>query len=158
MPDALAGATITDMDLAMSKESRDAFLAEVRVAVLGVVDPRGDSAPLQVPVWYSYQPGGNITVLTARAAIKTKFIQEAGRFSICVQDDTAPYRYVSVEGPLVAVDDPMNPVVREAMVHRYLDREAAAEYLAATQDQLVDDIAIYLRPQRWRTADFAAAA
>lgn len=146
------------MDLAMSTDDREKFLSEVRVAVLGVTDPRGERAPLQVPVWYDYKPGGHVVVLTARTSVKAKFIAEAGRFSICVQDETTPYRYVSVEGPVVAIDDPLKPVVREAMAHRYLDAVTAPAYLEANQHQLREDIALYMRPQYWRTADFSAFA
>jgi hypothetical protein len=146
------------MNLAMSKDYREEFLSEVRVAVLGVVDPRGQRAPLQVPVWYGYKPGGDVVVLTGRDSLKARFIAEAGRFGICVQDETAPYRYVSVEGPVVAVDDPMDPMVREAMAHRYLDAVTASAYLEVNQNQLAEDIALYMRPQYWRTADFSTYA
>jgi hypothetical protein len=48
MPGGPAAGTIAGMDLA---QTREALLAEVRVAVLGVADPRGDSGPLLVPFW-----------------------------------------------------------------------------------------------------------
>ena len=95
------------MDLAMSVHDREDFLAGPHVAVVGVVDPRGVRAPLLVPVWYGYQPGSVVTVQTGRDTIKARLIRAAGRFSLCVQDESAPYRYVSVEGPVVAVEDPV---------------------------------------------------
>ena len=44
-------------DTRMSVEEREFFLADVHVGVLSI--PRKErSAPLTVPVWYDYSPGG----------------------------------------------------------------------------------------------------
>ncbi|MFF7140655.1 pyridoxamine 5'-phosphate oxidase family protein [Streptomyces nodosus] len=146
------------MDLRMSVEDREEFLAGLHVGVLGLDDPRHGGGPLLVPLWYSYQPGGLVVIETGRKTLKARLIREAGRFSLCAQDETAPYRYVSVEGPVVSVEDPLPPAEREALAHRYLDADAASAYLAANHGQLADDIVIRMRPQRWRTADFSAFA
>jgi nitroimidazol reductase NimA-like FMN-containing flavoprotein (pyridoxamine 5'-phosphate oxidase superfamily) len=146
------------MDLAMSADERERFLAGVHVGVIGVNDLRGQCAPLLVPVWYAYQPGGDLMVQTGRDSVKAQLIRAAGRFSFCVQDESAPYRYVSVEGPVVAVDDPLDPAVHAALAHRYLDPVTASAYLAANRHQLAGDIVFRMRPQRWRTADFSAFA
>ncbi|WP_335580959.1 pyridoxamine 5'-phosphate oxidase family protein [Streptomyces sp. KLMMK] len=144
---------------AMPHDAREQFLAAPRIGVLGVTDPRGgDRAPLVVPVWYGYEPGGEIVVETGRETVKARLLRAAGRFSLCVQDERRPYRYVSVEGPVTSVEDPIDPAVREALAQRYLDPDEARDYLAATSDQLKHDIAFRMRPQRWRTADFAAFA
>ncbi|MFI9203102.1 pyridoxamine 5'-phosphate oxidase family protein [Streptomyces sp. NPDC053048] len=143
----------------MPRDNRERFLAEPRVGVLGVTDSRGgDRAPLIVPVWYGYEPGGEVLVGTARESIKARLLRAAGRFSLCVQDEGRPYRYVSVEGPITAMEDPIDPAVREAIAQRYLDPEEARAYLAATSFQLKDDILFRMRPQHWRSADFAAFA
>jgi nitroimidazol reductase NimA-like FMN-containing flavoprotein (pyridoxamine 5'-phosphate oxidase superfamily) len=146
------------VDLAMSRGEREKFLSDVHIGVLGVVDPRSQSGPLLVPVWYAYEPGGNVVVQTGRVTVKARLIHEAGRFSLCVQDESAPYRYVSVEGPVVGVDDPLDSSERAALAHRYLDEATAAAYLAANSHQLTEDIIFRMRPQRWRTADFSAFA
>src|SRR5437879_701421 len=97
------------MLLAMPRDDRERFLGAPRVGVMGVTDPRGGNcAPLVVPVWYSYEPGGEIVVETGRETIKAQLVRAAGRFSLCVQDEQQPYRYVSVEGPVTAVDDPID--------------------------------------------------
>ncbi|MFE6923454.1 pyridoxamine 5'-phosphate oxidase family protein [Nocardia sp. NPDC057663] len=147
------------MQLAMSRDDRERFLAAPRVGVLSVTDPRGgDRGPLVVPVWYGYEPGGEIVVETGRETIKAQLLRAARRFSLCVQDERRPYRYVSVEGPVTAVEDPIDPAVRATLAERYLDPDEARAYLAATAYQLEHDIAVRMRPQRWRTADFAAFA
>ncbi len=142
---------------AMPGEERERFLAGLHVGVLGVADGDG-RAPLLVPVWYRYEPGGDVIVQTGRETVKARLLRAAGRFSLCVQDENPPYRYVSVEGPVTAVDDPVDPAERDAIAHRYLDPEEARAYLKSTAGQLADDITFRMRPQRWRTANFAAFA
>ncbi|MFD7667670.1 pyridoxamine 5'-phosphate oxidase family protein [Streptomyces sp. NPDC059788] len=144
------------MSLAMSVADREAFLAGAHVAVLGVGTP--DGSPLLVPVWYAYRPGGEIVVLTGRESVKARYVRAAGRFGICVQRETAPYQYVSVEGPVTAFEDRVDAAERAALAHRYLPLETACAYLAATADQLTTDVTVRMRPERWRTADFAPFA
>ena len=90
------------MSLRMTKEEREAFLADVHVAVISVAEDA--HGPLVVPIWYSYEPGGEIRIITGRTSRKGKLLERAGRFSLCVQTETLPYKYVSVEGPIVAVE------------------------------------------------------
>ena len=41
----------------LSKEEREAFLAEPRIGVVSVAGDDG-RPPLAVPIWYGYDPGG----------------------------------------------------------------------------------------------------
>ena len=84
------------MSLRMTKEEREAFLADVHVAVISVAE--NGHGPLVVPIWYSYEPGGEVRIITGRTSRKGKLLERAGRFSLCVQAETLPYKYVSVEG------------------------------------------------------------
>jgi nitroimidazol reductase NimA-like FMN-containing flavoprotein (pyridoxamine 5'-phosphate oxidase superfamily) len=86
----------------MTVEDREAFLAEAHLGVISVADDAG-RAPLAVPIWYAYQPGEDVSFITARDSRKAELIRKAGRVSLCVQ--TADYRYVSVEGPVVSIQD-----------------------------------------------------
>ncbi|MBW1603971.1 pyridoxamine 5'-phosphate oxidase family protein [Streptomyces sp. JJ66] len=143
----------------MAREQRAAFLSGVHVGVLGVRDVRrGADGPLLAPVWYAYEPGGDVVVQTGRSSLKARCVLAAGRFSLCVQTEAPPYRYVSVEGPVVEVRDPLDAEARAALAHRYLPPETAGGYLAATASQLTDDITLRMRPEHWRSADFAAFA
>jgi nitroimidazol reductase NimA-like FMN-containing flavoprotein (pyridoxamine 5'-phosphate oxidase superfamily) len=146
------------LEFSMSVAAREAFLAAVHVGIIGVDDPRGESAPLLVPVWYRYSPGGDIVVETRRESLKARLLRGAGRFSLCVQDETAPYRYVSVEGAITEIADPIPAEERRNLAFRYLDPGTAEAYLKANEIQLAEDILIRMRPQRWRTADFSAFA
>jgi Pyridoxamine 5'-phosphate oxidase len=90
------------MSLTMTKEEREAFLADVHVGVISVAED--GHGPLTVPVWYSYEPEGEVRIITARRSRKGKRLERAGRFSLCAQTETPPYKYVSVEGPIVAIE------------------------------------------------------
>src|SRR5215472_901895 len=114
----------------MTRDEREAFLAGVHVGVLGVDEPgRG---PLTVPVWYSYEPGGTVNVITDGESRKARRLRDAGRCSLCAQTEEPPYRYVSVEGPITVVEHTVGGDERRDMAHRYLGIEIGDLYLAAT--------------------------
>ncbi|MEE1823455.1 pyridoxamine 5'-phosphate oxidase family protein [Streptomyces sp. BE20] len=146
------------MSFTMTSSERERFLAAVHVGVLAVGGAGPAGAPLAVPIWYSYRPGGLVTVLTGRDSAKTRRIRTAGRFTLCAQQEEPPCRYVSVEGPVVAFEDRLDPDERAAMARRYLSPATVPAYLAATADQLTADIAIRMRPERWLSADFSSVA
>jgi len=113
----------------MTKEEREAFLADVHVAVISVAED--GHGPLVVPIWYSYQPGGEIRIITGRTSRKGKLLERAGRFSLCVQTETLPYKYVSVEGPIVAVEAADLERDRRPLARRYLGNEVGDSYIEA---------------------------
>ena len=139
------------MWVAMSPAARDEFLAGVHVGVLSAaVGTAGRT--LAVPVWYSYQPGGVLTVLTGRRSRKAAAIRAAGRFGLCVQDDSPPYRYVSVEGPVVREEE-LDPVERLAMARRYLGAVGGDRYVAENPDRGRENVAFRMRPEHWLSQD-----
>src|SRR5215510_9385932 len=82
----------------MSRAEREAFLAQTHVGILTVEEPgRG---PCAVPVWYRYAPGGSIRMTLESTSRKAHLLRKAGRASLCVQTETVPYRYVTVEGAI----------------------------------------------------------
>jgi len=141
------------MSLNMSREEREEFLGGVHVGVLSVASDDGGS-PLAVPVWYSYEPGGTVNVITGRATRKAVAITAAGRFSLCAQDERPPYRYVTVDGPVVAVEDATEDE-RRALARRYLGTEGGDAYVTAnpTGTQVV----FKMTPERWLTQDYGKA-
>src|SRR2546428_7918747 len=85
------------MSLAMTKEEREAFLADTHVAVVSIAN--GERGPLAVPVWYAYTPGGALRFVTGGEARKARPIRPPGPGSGCVPSATPPYRSVRLEGP-----------------------------------------------------------
>ena len=136
----------------MSVAEREDFLAVLHVAVLSVDDPgRG---PLAIPVWYSYVPGGTVNVITGGQSVKARLLRAAGRLSLCVQNESMPYRYVSVEGPITALDETVSADERRALARRYLGAEGGDLYVASTSEQAADSVAFRMSPEHWRTTDY----
>jgi nitroimidazol reductase NimA-like FMN-containing flavoprotein (pyridoxamine 5'-phosphate oxidase superfamily) len=137
----------------MTGEEREAFLAEPYVGVLSVTAEE-ERAPLTTPIWYEYQPGGLVKVITAPGLRKVRLIEKAGRFALCAQRaDIDDYRYVSVEGPVTEMR-PTSKQERLDMAARYMGPGPAADYVNATEKTASGNIAIYMRPERWNTFDF----
>jgi len=143
-------------DQKMTESERQEFLAGLHVGVLGI--ERADGPPLVVPVWYSYEPGGDVVVLTSASSIKGRLAATAGRASLCAQQEELPYKYVSVEGS-VSIEDldaDASRAATESMAIRYLGEEMGRGYAASSVGP--DDMLIRLRPDRWFSADYAKPA
>jgi PPOX class probable F420-dependent enzyme len=138
------------MSVTMSREEREQFLAGVHVGVISVASVDG-GGPLAVPVWYTYQPGGTVNVITGGSTRKAAAIRAAGRFSLCAQDDTPPYKYVTVEGPTSAEEEASHDE-RLDLARRYLGPEGGDAYVTAvpTGGQVV----FRMTPERWLTVDY----
>lgn len=140
--------------MALSVEEREQFLAEPHVGAVSVVE-RSDRAPLTVPIWYQYSPGGELWIYTAPGARKTRAIEAAGRFSLMVQRTEPTMRYVSVEGPVVRTSPGSGELSRQ-MAARYVPPDKLADYLEFERTQLGEHIAIYMRPEHWLSSDLGA--
>lgn len=141
--------------MALSLEEREQFLAEPHIGALSVAEGP-DRAPLTVPIWYQYRPGGELWVLTAPDARKTLAINAAGRFSMMVQRNEPTIRYVSVDGPVTRTAPASDERSRE-MAARYIPPGRVDEYLEFERTQLGEHIAIYMRPQHWLSSDLGPA-
>ena len=140
------------MSLAMSRAEREAFLAGTHVGIVSVAEEgRG---PLSVPIWYRYEPGGEVRFAIGEASRKTGLLRRAGRASLCAQTETAPYLYVTVEGPTVFDTVDFERDTRE-MAIRYLGPKMGEAYLAAAYPNgTTSEVLVRLRPERWWSADF----
>jgi nitroimidazol reductase NimA-like FMN-containing flavoprotein (pyridoxamine 5'-phosphate oxidase superfamily) len=146
------------MSLAMSPAQREQFLAGVHVGVLAIPDgPRG---PLTAPIWYGYRPGGEIEVVTGAASRKGKLLRVGVRVSFVAQTETAPYRYVSVEGPVTAVEPVRDREVVRALARRYLGEKGGDAYVAASWRSYEQDpnVLVRIKPERWLTVDYSSMA
>lgn len=145
----------------LTEHERQAFLAEPHVGVLSVASDDG-RPPLTVPLWYGYQPGGNITFFTGtqgNKARKTRLIQGAGVLSLCVQREEYPYKYVTVEGTVVRTDQPPSAEQVLAVVRRYLPEDDAQAFAQAELAHPSSEFVLFtIRPDRWLTADFSDEA
>jgi nitroimidazol reductase NimA-like FMN-containing flavoprotein (pyridoxamine 5'-phosphate oxidase superfamily) len=141
------------MSLTMTQTEREAFLADVHVGIVSIDDP--GHGPLSVPVWYAYEAGGTVDVLTGSQSRKARHMRAAGRFTLCVQTETVPYCYVSVEGPITLIRDTVGPEERRQLAYRYLGQELGDLYLAASSEDISDSAVFRMSPERWLSADFS---
>jgi nitroimidazol reductase NimA-like FMN-containing flavoprotein (pyridoxamine 5'-phosphate oxidase superfamily) len=143
--------------LAMTRAEREAFLAAVRIGVIALAD--GERGPLTVPIWYGYEPGGELWFVTDRDSRKGKLLVALDRFSLCVQTETPPYKYVSVEGPITALEIANLERHTRVLAHRYLGKELGDRYVAQTGGEADRDgsIVVRMRPERWLSVDYGKA-
>ena len=117
--------------LAMTQSEREQFLSDLHVGVLGIERP--DGPPLTVPVWYIYEPGGELWFLTSLDSVKGRLLQQSMRFSLCAQSESLPYKYVSVEG--TATISPADKELHSRpMAHRYLGVKGGDSYVESGAD------------------------
>jgi nitroimidazol reductase NimA-like FMN-containing flavoprotein (pyridoxamine 5'-phosphate oxidase superfamily) len=140
------------MPAPMTREEREAFLAGIHVGVLSVDEPgRG---PLSVPVWYLYEPGGEILLVTRPEARKAPLLVAGARVSFLVQSEEMPPRYVTVQGR-VASAEPAD-VARDVkpVVRKYLGAEVGDAYVDNTRPDGTNEIVVRIRPVCWYSRDF----
>lgn len=140
------------MSRTMTIQEGATFLAQAHVGVLGVTG-EGGCGPLMAPIWYHYEPGGEVTILTERNSRKARLIRRAGRFSLCAQQDQPPYKYVTVEGPVTGIRESVTMNERRTLARRYLGLEEGDLYVESTAAVTPDIIAIHMLPERWLAVD-----
>ena len=135
----------------MTKAEREAFLADVHVGVLAVAEPgRG---PLSLPIWYLVDGEGEeveVVMSMSAGSVKERLLQAAGRATLTIQTEEPPYKYASIEGPVTigpATHDPLE------LASRYLGPELGQWYVENTSTE--GAVNARLRPEHWRTHDFA---
>jgi nitroimidazol reductase NimA-like FMN-containing flavoprotein (pyridoxamine 5'-phosphate oxidase superfamily) len=143
------------VSLAMTKQERERFLADLHVGIISI--PEEGRGPLSVPIWYSYEPGGELRVVTATTSRKARLLRRAGRFSLCAQAETWPYKYVSVEGPVVAIEPADVERDRRPLAHRYMGAQRGDRYIEKTRFEYVGNVVVRMLPERWLTVDYAKA-
>jgi PPOX class probable F420-dependent enzyme len=135
----------------LNSADREQYLADLHVGVIAV--EREDRAPLSVPIWYSYEPGGDVTIWTEEDTVKAKLIRAAGRFAITVQDEQPPYKYVTAEGDVTEIAPAVDDEVRRIAV-RYLGEVDGGKF--TDQSLTPTSIVIRMRPRRWLSSDYSA--
>lgn len=132
----------------MTRAEREAFLAGLHVGVLVV--ERADGPPAAAPVWYAYEPGGAVELVTGLGSEKARLLEAAGRASLCAQREELPYAFVTVDGS-VELDESDHERQRAAIARRYLGGLADG-YLESTSGERT--VLVRLTPERWRTTDY----
>lgn len=140
--------------MALTREEREEFLAEPHIAALAVAAEEG-RAPLSVPIWYQYEPGGDVWILTGLDSRKHRLISAAGRFTLMVDRVEPTVRYASVEGPVVDTVPFTVEQLREISA-RYLPAEKVEEYVEFSLKNHGEMVVIRMRPERWVSSDLGS--
>jgi nitroimidazol reductase NimA-like FMN-containing flavoprotein (pyridoxamine 5'-phosphate oxidase superfamily) len=138
----------------MSKARREEYLAGFHVGIVSLIEPgRG---PLAVPIWYDYEIGGELRFLTDKGTRKERLLSDGVRISLCVQDEKPPYRYVSIEGPIVSIEPADLERDARPMARRYLGIEGGDRYTDTESAPAIDNaILVKVRPEHWLSAEYS---
>ena len=111
----------------MTRDEWRAFLSEgTRTGRLATV--RRDGRPHVVPIWFVLD-GEAIIFTTGERSVKAANMRRDPRVALCVDDQTPPYAYVSIEGSAsVARDAPELLEWATRIGARYMGTEQAAAY------------------------------
>jgi nitroimidazol reductase NimA-like FMN-containing flavoprotein (pyridoxamine 5'-phosphate oxidase superfamily) len=140
----------------MTRDEREEFLAAIHVGVLSADEPgRG---PLSVPVWYRYEPGGEIVVVTRPEARKARLLTVGARVAFCVQSEEMPPKYVTIQGRVVSAESADVTRDLKPIVRKYLGAEVGDAYVDNTRPDGTNEIVVHIRPERWYSRDFARMA
>ncbi len=145
----------------MTEQERQEFVAGPHVAVLSVARD-GSRLPHATPVWYAYEPGGDVTFFTGtqgRRSRKAELIGRAGAASLTVQREDFPAAYVTVEGTVVGEERPPSAERALAIAGRYMPEEQARGFVGEELAGPTGEFVLFrIRPDRWLSFDFAAEA
>ena len=136
---------------AVTQEDKETFLGELHVGVLSIA--RENRGPLTAPIWYCYQPGGNLWVMIGRNSLKAKLLEVGTRVSLCAQKEEPPYAYVTAEGPVVGIAEGTHEDILE-LASRYVGEEGGKAY--AENMRTADSLTVTIRPETWLAVDYAA--
>jgi len=141
------------MTLHMTREEREAFLADRHIGVLAINED--GAAPSAAPIWYLYEPGGEIEFSMSGTSQKAKLLEVGARVTLVAQREQNPPGYVSVVGVVTSIGDPVSREFIERLYRRYLEPAEADRRLAAMGDSESGSVVLRVRPERWRTTDYA---
>ncbi|MFC9593556.1 PPOX class F420-dependent oxidoreductase [Streptomyces sp. NPDC056944] len=111
----------------MTEDQWRAFVSEgTRTGKLATV--RDDGSPHVVPVWFLLD-GDDLVFNTGKGTVKGRNLARDGRVSLCVDDDTPPFAYVSLRGRAEISEDPVELRHWAARIGgRYMGADRAEEF------------------------------
>jgi PPOX class probable F420-dependent enzyme len=129
----------------MTDERRRAFLLDgTRTAVLATV--RRDGRPHAAPIWFTLD-GDDVLFTTGRDTVKGRNLRRTGRAVLAVDEPTAPYDFVTVEGP-VGISEDLAELLHWATVlgGRYMGGAEAESF--GRRNAVPGELLVRLRPEK----------
>jgi hypothetical protein len=111
----------------MSQAEKQNFLSQPHIGVLALNNP--GQGPLTTPL-----------------------LQTGARLSLVAQEEKLPYSYVSIEGPVTAIEAATQDSLL-AMAKRYLGNEQGQKYADASN--VADQIRVLVAPEKWLAVDYS---
>lgn len=136
----------------MTRAEREAFLADVHIGVLAINE--AGMGPSTAPIWYLYEPGGEIEFSMSGTSRKAQLLEVGSRVSLVAQREAMPPAYVSVEGVVTSIGDPVTDEFIERLYRQYLDDDEVQRRLDA-RDGAGGSVILRVRPENWRTTDYS---
>ncbi len=134
---------------AMTETEKQEFLADLHVGVLSLND--NAKGPLTAPIWYDYEPGQELWFITGSNSLKGKLLEVGVRLSLVAQSEEPPYKYVSVEGPVVSISESTEDDLL-AMAVRYLGETGGKRYTENSNGS--GGVLVRVKPERWLAVDY----
>ena len=134
----------------MSHAEKQNFFSQPHIGVLALNNP--GQGPLTTPLWYDYTAGGEVSFIIAANSRKAQLLQTGARLSLVAQEEKLPYSYVSIEGPVTAIDAATQDSLL-AMAKRYLGNEQGRKYADASN--VADQIRVRVAPEKWLAVDYS---
>ena len=134
---------------AMTETEKQEYLADLHVGILSLND--SSKGPLTAPIWYDYEPGGELWFITGPNSLKGKLLVVGVRLSLVAQSEEPPYKYVSVEGPVVSISESTEDDLL-AMAVRYLGETGGKQY--TENSNVSGGVLVRIKPERWLAVDY----
>ena len=131
----------------MTDHEVNTFLASNPARPGTLATTRVDGRPHVAPVWFVTDDNGDIVFNTGRDTVKGRNLARTLFAALCVQDDRAPYSFVTIEGSVVLSED-LEEVGRWATIigGRYMGKSRAEEFGA--RNGVEGELLVRLHPDR----------
>jgi PPOX class probable F420-dependent enzyme len=131
----------------MTNHEVNSFLASNPARPGTLATTRADGRPHVAPVWFVTDDNGDIVFNTGRDTVKGRNLARTLFAALCVQDDRAPYSFVTIEGSVVLSED-LEEVGKWATIigGRYMGKSRAEEFGA--RNGVEGELLVRLHPDR----------
>ncbi len=104
------------------------FIDALRAHTAKLAIVRADGSPLVAPIWID-RDGDQIVFMTSADTIKGKSILRDGRVSLCLDNETPPFDFVTISGTTSTSTDPAELLAWSTRIAgRYMGADQAEAY------------------------------
>ena len=113
---------------------------------LGTINKNGTTHV--VPIWYTLDEQGNIIFNTGDKSLKAKNIQRVNRVRLCVDDQTPPFSFVTIDGIAEVISDTPTEIFKWAKIiaARYMGNDKAEVY--GKRNSTEGELLLKIKPTR----------